>query len=187
MSKYNKSIVVKPAKNEKVPGFPRRPLSAYNIFFKVQRYCIINGVKFIPDITAIQEIIEMEDFKSKNKRRVHRTSHGKIGFAELARQISQSWNICDASLKAHFQELSKRDKKRYDEEKIQFSVHQLTRHKLTKTHPDVISFRNDSKRKFAKTREHTDLEPLPLSSYNQACSLDENAREFILSALSLDE
>lgn len=42
-----------------------------------------------------------------------RRSHGKIGFAELARSIAGKWNKIDADTRAHYDSLAATDKKRY--------------------------------------------------------------------------
>lgn len=176
-----------PKRKSKATNFPRRPLSAYNMFFKFQRHCIIHGLNGMQDIDKVHDIICISIAKCGEKKRIHRTSHGKIGFAELARRIAESWRVCDASLKAYFQELSKRDKKRYDEEKIQYSLSQLERIKLSRTHPPRRSTLSESEEQTTRVRERADIEPLPLASLQQQFSLDEDARDFILSALLRDE
>eukprot|EP00549_Striatella_unipunctata_P022860 CAMPEP_0118708236 /NCGR_PEP_ID=MMETSP0800-20121206/21749_1 /TAXON_ID=210618 ORGANISM="Striatella unipunctata, Strain CCMP2910" /NCGR_SAMPLE_ID=MMETSP0800 /ASSEMBLY_ACC=CAM_ASM_000638 /LENGTH=333 /DNA_ID=CAMNT_0006611355 /DNA_START=8 /DNA_END=1009 /DNA_ORIENTATION=- len=82
---------------------PKRPLSAYNLFFQHERERILyeNGVS--------------EEEKSKNEdcRRNHKKSHGKIGFAALARNVAEKWKKLDASAKAVFEEQAAVEKQRY--------------------------------------------------------------------------
>lgn len=176
-------------RKSKEAGFPRRPLSAYNIFFKYQRYCIINGLQGTQDIEQVQDIVRVPSItvKKGEKKRIHRKSHGKIGFGDLAREISQSWKVCDASLKAYFQELSKRDKQRYDEEKIEYAVTQMNRNKLPRTHPALLAATCESNKQNSLSSRKPDIEPLPLASLPQQLSFDEDARNFILKALLRDE
>jgi hypothetical protein len=73
---------------------PKRPLSAYNIFFKKERQRILAETPTRPE--------------GKPRR-----SHGKIGFADLARRIAGNWNSIDEDRKAAFEKLAATDKKRY--------------------------------------------------------------------------
>jgi hypothetical protein len=73
---------------------PKRPLSAYNLFFKHERGEILRAT---PDRV-----------EGKPRR-----SHGKIGFADLARNIAANWKSIDAVSRAHFDRLAAKDKERY--------------------------------------------------------------------------
>jgi HMG-box domain len=74
---------------------PKRPLSAYNFFFKTERAKILTE---IPDVA---------------KERKPRRSHGKIGFKDLATRISYSWKSLSIEERAIFYEMAASDKKRY--------------------------------------------------------------------------
>lgn len=76
---------------------PKRPLSSYNYFFQQQR----------------KKILEQREIRPEGKPR---RSHGKIGFAELARTISARWKTIDPETRLYFDELAARDKKRYTKE-----------------------------------------------------------------------
>jgi hypothetical protein len=69
---------------------PKRPLSAYNLFFKHERGEILRAT---PDRV-----------EGKPRR-----SHGKIGFADLARNIAANWKSIDAVSRAHFDRLAAKD------------------------------------------------------------------------------
>jgi HMG (high mobility group) box len=79
------------------------PLSAYNIFFKIQR----------------QQLIEVLPVRAKGKPR---RSHGKIGFADMARTIAFKWKQITTHDKAVFQRLAAADKRRYTEEMKQWKL-----------------------------------------------------------------
>ena len=73
---------------------PKRPLSAYNIFFKHER----------------GKILSTTPTRAEGKPR---RSHGKIGFAELARTIAAKWNKIDPETRAQYDKLAADDKRRY--------------------------------------------------------------------------
>jgi hypothetical protein len=73
---------------------PKRPLSSYNFFFKHERQKIL------------QEMPERPEGKP-------RRSHGKIGFADLARKISANWNGIEPTARVYFEDLAAKDKERY--------------------------------------------------------------------------
>jgi hypothetical protein len=75
---------------------PKRPLSAYNLFFKAERERILKNIKQ----------------PSHKPRR----SHGKIGFADLARNVAERWKSLDALERRRFEELATQDKDRYERE-----------------------------------------------------------------------
>lgn len=75
---------------------PKRPLSAYNLFFKYQREKILR--------TASQPLYKP------------RRSHGKIGFADLARSVADEWKALDESAKKEFHERAATEKEVYERE-----------------------------------------------------------------------
>lgn len=109
--------VAKPAKKRswtKPKDKPKRPLSAYNLFFKRERERIL---KEQPDGNAGAPESNNDSFGGGTaKKRRHRKSHGKIGFAQLARHISERWNNIDAAEKSPFEAEAAIEKKRYQKE-----------------------------------------------------------------------
>lgn len=177
---------------EKAPASPRRPLSAYNIFFKVQRHLIINGKPNAIDIKDIDEIANTPT-NSGDGKRIHRRSHGKIGFADLAKEISRRWKTCDKNIKLHFAGLAKKDRVRYDEASIMF---QITQSVPIENHQNVSPAKEQSSKKpqaasvtiepsiESSTSTGNNIEPLPLTNSGISSTLDKCTCEYLLSALS---
>lgn len=76
---------------------PKRPLSAYNWFFQTER----------------QRILEETPTRKEGKPR---RSHGKIGFADLARMIAAKWKSLSKEERAIYDEKAAIDKQRYQRE-----------------------------------------------------------------------
>ena len=70
---------------------PRRPLSAYNLFFQAERQ------KMIAEREAAERM----------------GTTPKVGFSGLAKTIAARWNKIDPHEKAHFEELAREEKIRY--------------------------------------------------------------------------
>ena len=88
---------------KKAPGKPNRPLSAYNLFFAHQRAEILGDSAPTP---------EQEELK----KRIHCKTHGKIGFAEMARTIGAKWKAIDPEQKKVFEDMAAKEKERYQKE-----------------------------------------------------------------------
>jgi HMG (high mobility group) box len=82
---------------------PNRPLSAYNLFFRKERALLLGD-----DADKAEQ--------EKGKKRVHRKTHGKIGFAQMARIIGAKWKTLPEEEKSEFEEVAGKEKKRYAEE-----------------------------------------------------------------------
>jgi hypothetical protein len=76
---------------------PKRPLSAYNLFFQNER----------------KEILRAAPERAGAKPR---RSHGKIGFADLARNIAANWKSIDPESRSQLDKLAAKDKERYKKE-----------------------------------------------------------------------
>jgi len=76
---------------------PTRPLSAYNLFFQAER----------------KNMLEELPVRARGKPR---HSHGKIGFADLARKIAAKWKALTKEEREPFDEQAAVEKKRYAKE-----------------------------------------------------------------------
>lgn len=119
----------RPRKKWKKPkDKPNRPLSAYNLFFQQERAAMVgesNSNDSKTATTAVDSNDSDEGSSDKNtqsggdannKRRVHRKTHGKIGFAEMARSIGAKWKILPAVDKEVFEKQAAKEKARYAKE-----------------------------------------------------------------------
>lgn len=126
---------------------PKRPLSAYNLFFQEERTRILNQ---IPDATPSKKRMEpdeddatvvKEEEKGTNKQDEENSEedmntagaqlsnkkkrpHGKIGFETLAKTIGKRWKALDGDTLAYFQTKADEDMKRYKEEMQQYLTKQ---------------------------------------------------------------
>lgn len=78
--------------NTKLLEKPKRPLTAYNMFFQNER----------------QVLLDTLPVTKKSKR-----GHGKIAFADLAKVIGKRWKEADPDTLAHYYERANQDKLRY--------------------------------------------------------------------------
>jgi hypothetical protein len=94
---------------------PKRPLSAYNLFFQLERERLVSGDPeknvLLEDISAV-----CDQHKQKKAKRKHRKTHGKIGFADLARTIAARWRNLKPQTKSMYEGCASTEKARYQKE-----------------------------------------------------------------------
>eukprot|EP00978_Attheya_sp_CCMP212_P035689 scaffold156847_cov66-Attheya_sp.AAC.3 len=102
---------------------PRRPLTAYNIFFSAERKRILGedpesnefDLKQDEELTPEKEgeLLELLLTKaSQKKRRKHRKMHGKISFKELATLVGKRWRALPPDRLKRYKSLAEADKRR---------------------------------------------------------------------------
>lgn len=103
-------------------GRPKRPLTAYNLYFKEQRRKLIAEFE--------QEDRSHTSESTKQMRR--QAPHGKLGFEEMGRTIAKQWRELSPEKKAQYEEIAVENKRRYKEE--------IAKHKKkTARNPDNLS------------------------------------------------
>ena len=107
--KTKKSPAKKQLRSEAERTKPKRILNAYNFFFQYHRQAILASLP------------EREEGARPS------TSHGKIDFATLAREISTRWKNATDQEKIYFQSLSLVDKERYKNEMEKWKQEEETR------------------------------------------------------------
>ncbi|GAX10100.1 hypothetical protein FisN_3Lh286 [Fistulifera solaris] len=112
-NKRNEKKDMTKKKFKKDEGRPKRPLSAYNVFFQFARVKLLNG----EDCTEVrQEDVDamwLATEPSSVGKRPHRKSHGKISFREMAKMVASKWNALDEKTRSLFELRAKVDRDRY--------------------------------------------------------------------------
>lgn len=95
-----------------------RNLSAYNYYMKYHRTVLVTpgmsfdalkgGLNFDQKRQHILQVLDDDPYRLKDgEKRLHRTSHGAIGFKELTRQVSTAWRSLDDDTRAVFQDIAR--------------------------------------------------------------------------------
>ena len=129
ISDPSKLPVIQPTPEEETKIVqPRRPLSAYNIFFSEMRNIIVeehtkddvekkNDTPILADEDFTQALMKKR-FSSESKKRVHRKTHGKVAFTTLAQTVGKRWKELSEESKKRYKELAELDRERYKKEKM---------------------------------------------------------------------
>lgn len=106
-------------KNKKKPkGKPKRPLSAYNLFFKEERTRILDE---IPDDKAAFMPTEPGRRRRSNRKK---KPHGKIDFQSLAKLIGKRWQALSEAELSVYKQKAALDMQRYKREMEIFAAKQ---------------------------------------------------------------
>lgn len=84
---------------------PKRPMSAYNLFFHLERRRLLDGADekvFTTEDVAEFALQQRLNGHLPKPKRPHRKTHGKIGFTDLARAIGNRWKQLDDDAKNVF-------------------------------------------------------------------------------------
>jgi hypothetical protein len=108
-AEFNSPAVAKKDSNakkkwKKPKDMPKRPLSAYNLFFAEERRQLLHGgdTDFgVGDSVSGSSLIDGHSNKN-------------LGFAGLARSVATKWKTLNPAMKAPYEELARREKARYN-------------------------------------------------------------------------
>lgn len=143
----------KKARPKKPKNKPKRPLSAYNIFFRDERANILAGIPDKDEDEEQEEEVEDNEEgldgpkkKASGKKR-KRPPHGKIGFESLAKIVGQRWKELKPEELAKYKKLADVDMVRYRAEMEAYVAKQREGLEQSREHLDNL-VDNDGKGHF---------------------------------------
>ena len=101
-------------KRDPSEGWPKRPLSAYNIFFKEYRNRLIGHE--IKDEETSDRNRSKKAYSRMKQPRKRRKKHGLITFANLAKSVGTKWKEMSDNEKVFYREIAKRNAEEYARE-----------------------------------------------------------------------
>jgi len=107
--------VIKRPTKKKPKDKPKRPLSAYNFFFKEEREKIIKVV-LAEDPAAVKQDPDDDGFLDAESIGRLRKEGGKVSFEEMGKIIGQRWKNIDPDRLSKYAELAAEDTERYKTE-----------------------------------------------------------------------
>ena len=111
---------------KKPPDMPKRPLSAYNLFFRDERERILGAGSEGKQTDETGGATVPGEVKSAGKKG---KSKSGIGFSNLAKTIATKWNELDKDIRAPYEEIAATEKKKYDELVAEWRVKQTAKKK----------------------------------------------------------
>ena len=114
---------------------PKRPLSAYNLFFQHERERLLYGdCEPLEGATNTTDETTAVDLEKKGD--------GRIGFAALAKEVASKWKLLEPHQKESFEKEAEKEKERYKVELDEWKKNQIKREREAEEwvtrHDDVI-------------------------------------------------
>lgn len=120
-----KAVAAKRPTKKKPKDKPKRPLSAYNFFFKEEREKILKVVLAEdPEKEKAENDPASEDFLKEEQLGKLRKEGGKVSFEEMGKLIGQRWKNIDPDRLTRFSELAAEDTERYKKEMVDYNGRQ---------------------------------------------------------------
>eukprot|EP00529_Nitzschia_sp_RCC80_P030479 CAMPEP_0113482064 /NCGR_PEP_ID=MMETSP0014_2-20120614/22728_1 /TAXON_ID=2857 /ORGANISM="Nitzschia sp." /LENGTH=304 /DNA_ID=CAMNT_0000375573 /DNA_START=609 /DNA_END=1523 /DNA_ORIENTATION=- /assembly_acc=CAM_ASM_000159 len=124
-SKVASVSVKRSAKQKKPKDKPKRPLSAYNFFFKKEREKILKIVNAEdPYSPEVQKDKEADDYLDEEAVGRLKKEGGKVSFEEMGKIIGARWKNINPDHLTQFSELASADTERYKTEMQEYNVKQ---------------------------------------------------------------
>lgn len=115
---------------------PKRPLSAYNFFFKEEREKILKIV-LAEDPDKVDNDPESEDHINQELLGRLKKDGGKVSFEEMGKLIGTRWKNIDPDRLARFSELATDDTDRYKKEMVDYNGRQEAKMRSEALKPPV--------------------------------------------------
>lgn len=117
---------------------PKRPLSAYNYFFKEERGKILRVVQ-AEDPAKVENEPDSEDYLSDELIGRLRKEGGKVSFEEMGKLIGQRWKNIDPDRLSGYSEKASIDTERYKKEMEAYNIRQEAKMKAEAMKPPVLA------------------------------------------------
>jgi len=128
--------VIKRPTKKKPKDKPKRPLSAYNYFFKEEREKIVKVV-LAEDPSAVKQDPDDDGFLDAETIGRLKKEGGKVSFEEMGKIIGQRWKNIDPDRLAKYAELAAVDTERYKTEMQKYNLRQEAKMRSEALKPPV--------------------------------------------------
>lgn len=118
-----KAVVAKRPSKKKPKDKPKRPLSAYNFFFKEEREKILK-ILLAEEGTKIENDPESDEYVPDDQIKRLRKEGGKVSFEEMGKIIGTRWKNIDPDRLNKYSELATEDTERYKKEMVEYNGRQ---------------------------------------------------------------
>lgn len=102
----------------RIENAPKRPLSAYNLFFRAERERILR----VELCQIDSDDITINKQTTKKGKRAHRKSHGAVNFSDMGKRVAAAWKALNEEGKAPFVKEAAKEMERYQVAKSKLVV-----------------------------------------------------------------